>query len=187
MLNQLGYLLVFVLSSWLNGAPQAPWFTFVFGGLFAMHSHLFGEIMDYGPDLSAGRRTTAGALGIRSSKALMTAFLACESALLLAWARDVLLAAFLAGGAIWFALDRALLWRDRPYSGGQMRFFLLGWNAAALVGLPVGVAYGDHGEPLIPLGFRGRPPTERQTHRRHSLNTRENSPIIPLAFPNASA
>jgi 4-hydroxybenzoate polyprenyltransferase len=136
MLNQLGYLLVFALSSWLNGAPQAPWFTFVFGGLFAMHSHLFGEIMDYGPDLRTGRRTTAGALGIRSSKALMTAFLACESALLLVWARDVPLAAFLAGGAIWFALESALLWRDRPYSGGEMRFFLLGWNAAALVSLP---------------------------------------------------
>jgi 4-hydroxybenzoate polyprenyltransferase len=136
MLNQLGYLLVFTLSSWLNGAPEAPWFTFVFGGLFAMHSHLFGEIMDYGPDLRVGRRTTAVALGVRNSKILMTALLACESALLFVSARDILLAAFLAGGAIWFSLDGAFLWRDRPYSPRQMRFFLLGWNAAALLSLP---------------------------------------------------
>ncbi len=33
LLNQIAYLLVFVLSSWLNGLPQAPWFTFVFGAL----------------------------------------------------------------------------------------------------------------------------------------------------------
>src|SRR5205085_1789750 len=26
LLNQTAYLLVFVLSSWLNGLPQAPWF-----------------------------------------------------------------------------------------------------------------------------------------------------------------
>ena len=49
MAAQLGYLLVFVLSSWLNGVPQLPWFTFAFGALFAMHSHLFGEIMDVEP------------------------------------------------------------------------------------------------------------------------------------------
>ena len=49
MLNQIGYLLVFVLSSWLNGVPQLPWQTFVFGALFAMHSHLFGQIMDVEP------------------------------------------------------------------------------------------------------------------------------------------
>ena len=63
LLNQISYVLVFVLSSWLNDAPQLPWSTFVFGALFAMHSHLFGEIMDYAPDLAAGRRTTAGAIG----------------------------------------------------------------------------------------------------------------------------
>jgi 4-hydroxybenzoate polyprenyltransferase len=33
-------------------------FPFVFGALFAMHSHLFGQIMDVAPDRLAGRRTT---------------------------------------------------------------------------------------------------------------------------------
>ena len=31
LLNQISYALVFVLSSWLNDAPQLPWFTFAFG------------------------------------------------------------------------------------------------------------------------------------------------------------
>lgn len=46
VLIQASYLLVFVLSSWLNGVPQLPFQTFLFGALFAMHSHLFGERQD---------------------------------------------------------------------------------------------------------------------------------------------
>ena len=42
VLIQASYLLVFFLSSWLNKAPQLPWQTFLFGALFAMHSHVFG-------------------------------------------------------------------------------------------------------------------------------------------------
>jgi len=38
LLNQAGYLLVFVLASWLNHVSQVPWFTFLFGAMFAMHS-----------------------------------------------------------------------------------------------------------------------------------------------------
>ncbi len=136
MLNQLGYLLVYVLSSWLNGVPQLPWFTFVFGALFAMHSHLFGQIMDRAPDLRAGRHTTAGMIGVRPAKALMVIFLASESALLWICTGDLLLATGLVCGAFWFVLDAVFLWRERPYTDDQMRFFLLGWNAAALVSLP---------------------------------------------------
>ena len=58
VLAQVGYLLVFVLSSWLCQVPLSPWPLWVFGALFAMHSHLFGQIMDIEPDALAGRRTT---------------------------------------------------------------------------------------------------------------------------------
>ncbi len=71
LLNQAGYLLVFVLASWLNHVSQVPWFTFVFGAMFAMHSHLFGEIMDLEPDRRAGRRSLAGVLGARPAKWLL--------------------------------------------------------------------------------------------------------------------
>ncbi len=68
MLIQASYLLVFVLSSWLNGTAQLPWQTFLFGAMFAMHSHIFGEVMDIGPDRISGRRTTATLIGAVPSK-----------------------------------------------------------------------------------------------------------------------
>jgi len=48
-----GYLLVFVLASWLNHISQVPWFTFVFGAMFAMHSHLFRENHGLGGPIDA--------------------------------------------------------------------------------------------------------------------------------------
>jgi len=36
---------------------------FLFGALFAMHSHIFGEVMDIEPDRLSGRRTTATLIG----------------------------------------------------------------------------------------------------------------------------
>ena len=132
LLNQVGYLLVFVLSSWLAGAPQLPWQTFVFGALFAMHAHLFGQIMDVQPDRQAGRHTTATTVGVVPAKLLTALLLLAEAALVYGAFRDRLMAAGLALGGGWFVLDALVLWRDRLYHPGQMRFFLLGWNAAAV-------------------------------------------------------
>jgi len=81
VLIQASYLLVFVLSSWLNHAPQLPWQTFLFGALFAMHSHVFGEVMDIEPDRLSGRRTTATTVGRVPSKFLIAAFLSVETTL----------------------------------------------------------------------------------------------------------
>ncbi len=136
LLNQAAYLLVFVASSWLNGLPQAPWFTFVFGALFAMHSHLFGEIMDLEPDRAVGRRTTAVVIGRQRAKGLMVALLGVEALLVGQAARDPWIAVFLAGGALFFTVDAIFLWGARPYAPWQMRFFFLGWNAAALFSIP---------------------------------------------------
>ncbi|HEX2853717.1 MAG TPA: UbiA family prenyltransferase [Opitutaceae bacterium] len=135
LFNQLGYLLVFVGSSWLNQVPQLPWPTFVFGGLFAMHSHLFGEIMDIGPDRAAGRRTTASVLGVTRTKVLLVAFLAAESGVVFAFFKNPLVGGALGLAAVWFLLDALVLWRDRPYTAAQMRFFFLGWNAVALASM----------------------------------------------------
>ena len=136
LLNQAGYLLVFVLASWLNHVPQVPWFTFLFGAMFAMHSHLFGQIMDLEPDRRAGRRTLAGVLHARAAKWLLIAFLAAEAVLIWTRARDPWLAAFLAASAVWFMVDVTLLWCDRPYSPRAMRLLFLGWNAVALGSIP---------------------------------------------------
>ncbi|MDQ3625285.1 MAG: hypothetical protein M3463_22865, partial [Verrucomicrobiota bacterium] len=136
MLSQTGYLLVFVLSSWLNGVPQLPWFTFVFGALFAMHSHLFGQIMDYLPDRAAGRCTTAGALGVVPAKWLVSALLCIEAGLVWQCTRDPWMSAALVTGAVFFAADATLLWRARPYTPGRMQFFFLGWNAVCVLSIP---------------------------------------------------
>ena len=135
VLIQASYLLVFVLSSWLNKVPQLPWQTFLFGALFAMHSHIFGEVMDIEPDCLSGRRTTATSIGRVSAKFLIAAFLCVETALVRIYFRDWIVTGFLAFGALWFLLDATLLWKNRAYRPKEMRLFLSGWNAAALLGM----------------------------------------------------
>src|ERR1700740_2179592 len=78
VLIQASYLLVFVLSSWLNNVPQLPWETFLFGAMFAMHSHIFGEVIDIEPDQLSGRQTTACLIGRVPVKFLIAAFLCGE-------------------------------------------------------------------------------------------------------------
>jgi 4-hydroxybenzoate polyprenyltransferase len=132
ILNQAGYLLVFVLASWINGLPQLNWTAMLFGAMFAMHSHVFGEVMDRAPDAAAGRKTTAVVIGNVRAKLLMSGFLAVESALVW-WAfKDGYIATFLVVSCTWFIADALLLWRDRPYSPAQMKFAMVAWNAIAL-------------------------------------------------------
>src|SRR5690242_9366332 len=135
VLIQASYLLVFVLSSWLNNVPQLPWQTFLFGALFAMHSHVFGEVMDIEPDHLSGRRTTATVIGRVPAKFLIAAFLAIEVLLVWSYFRDWIVTGFLALGAVWFVLDATLLWGDRKYLPNQMRLFLWGWNLASILGI----------------------------------------------------
>jgi len=135
VLIQASYLLVFVLSSWLNGAAQLPWQTFLFGALFAMHSHIFGEVMDVDPDRLSGRRTTATLIGAVRSKLLIAGFLCVETALVYIFFRDLVITAFLGFGAAWFVLDALVIWKNRPYSPTAMRLFMWGWNAASFAGM----------------------------------------------------
>ena len=81
VLMQASYLLVFELSSWVSRVPQLPWQTFAFGTLFAMHSHLFGEVMDIVPDRESGRTTSAVRIGAVRTKLLIVVFLSVEVAL----------------------------------------------------------------------------------------------------------
>ena len=136
ILNQSGYLFVFLLSIWLNRVPPLSWPALLFGALFAMHSHVFGEIMDLEPDSSVGRRTTAVVIGRIPAKLLVAALLLVETGLLYVFFRDRILTAFLFASAVWFILDATLLWRGRPYTPSQMRFALLAWNAIALLTMP---------------------------------------------------
>jgi 4-hydroxybenzoate polyprenyltransferase len=135
VLIQSSYLLVFVLSSWLNEVPQLPWQTFLFGAMFAMHSHIFGEVMDIEPDRLSGRRTTATMIGRIPAKFLIAAFMATETLLVWTYFRDWIITGLLALGVLWFLVDATLLWKERAYRPKEMRLFLWGWNAAALLGM----------------------------------------------------
>lgn len=133
VLIQVSYLLIFLLSSWVNGAAQLPWQTFVFGGLFAMHSHLFGEVMDIVPDRESARTTTAVRIGAVRTKLLIAAFLALEVALVVGYFHDFVIAGFLLAGVFWFVTDACWLWQERPYSAMTMKLFMYAWNAAAVL------------------------------------------------------
>jgi 4-hydroxybenzoate polyprenyltransferase len=131
ILNQAAYLLVFYVSSAINHVPQLPWPTMLFGVMFAMHSHLLGEVMDLDPDRLAGRRTTALVLGAVRTKLLIATFLAAEAVLVNRAFGDWIVTTFLACGAGWFVVD-AMWVRARPYPEWLARLFLLGWNVMAL-------------------------------------------------------
>jgi 4-hydroxybenzoate polyprenyltransferase len=131
VLNQAAYLLVFYVSSALNHVPQLPWQTMLFGVLFAMHSHLLGEVMDLEPDRLAGRRTTALVIGAVPAKLLIALFLAVEAALVNRAFGDRVITSFLACGAGWFVVD-SIYFRTQPYPEWLARLFLLGWNVMAL-------------------------------------------------------
>ncbi len=155
VLIQASYLLVFVLSSWLNGALQLPWQTFLFGALFAMHSHVFGEVMDIEPDRLSGRRTTATVIGRMPAKFLIAGFLCLETALIFNYFRDWAITGFLALGALWFLLDATLLWKNRAYSPKEMRLFLWGWNVAAFLGMFWNWTHHTLAHIVSATGFRG--------------------------------
>jgi 4-hydroxybenzoate polyprenyltransferase len=129
---QAGYLLVFVLADLLNHGGLSPWYIYVYGALFAMHSHLFGEVMDLEPDRLAGRQTTAVSIGVRRTKLLMVALLFTEALLAVHINTKPWLAPFLILSGVWFLLDVGLLWRERAYAAWQMTAFFLGWNLLLL-------------------------------------------------------
>jgi 4-hydroxybenzoate polyprenyltransferase len=143
VLIQSSYLLIFILSSWLNRVPQLPRQTFLFGALFAMHSHVFGEVMDIEPDQKSGRRTLATQLGRVPAKFFIAALLVIESLLVHHYFADLVITTFLALGAAFFLADALLLWKNRAYSPPQMRLFLWGWNIAAILGILWNALHGS--------------------------------------------
>ncbi len=132
MASQIGYLLVFVLADWGRGAVS-PWQLYVFGALFAMHSHGFGQILDIAPDARAHRTTTAVALGALPTKGIIVALMLAESALALSLHSKPYLPPLLLLGALGFAVDAIFLWRDKPYPAWAASLFFMGWNAALLL------------------------------------------------------
>lgn len=137
-LSQSGYLLVFVLASWVNDVPQLPWPVFLFGVLFAMHSHLLAEVTDIEPDRAAGRRTTAVVIGAARTKLVVAGLLLTEAAVLFAYFRQTaigqLAAGFLLLAGVGFGGDY-LLRGERTIAPRHLASVLVVWNIVAIASM----------------------------------------------------
>lgn len=132
LVNQVGYLLVFVLASWACRVPQLNAPAMAFSGLFAMQSHLFGQIMDVDADRAAGRRTTASVIGARAGKLLVVVILLAAAGIAWRYFRGAAVEVFLLAAAAFFLVDAAAAFRERPYPVWLSKAFFIGWNLVVL-------------------------------------------------------
>jgi len=128
---QIGYLLIIPFSIILNGTIAIPGWTIFYLALFALQSHLMGEVMDIVPDSKVGKRTTAVVLGMYKTKLLIIAIVAAEVFVSAYIFQDVLFTGMLACGLIWLFIDLFLVFKTKAYSLQQMYLFGYASNAIA--------------------------------------------------------
>ena len=75
-----GYMLVIVLSCWLNALPYPPWRSWLHAGWLILRTQLWIQTFDLDADAAAGRRTTAVRLGMRGSQLALACLLLGETA-----------------------------------------------------------------------------------------------------------
>lgn len=131
ILNQAGYVLVFVLASWLCSVPQLNLPAMVFSAIFAMISHIFGQLMDVDPDRLAGRHSTAVLIGVRWSKVLLVSLMLIEAWIAWRYFTGWYVGVLMFAGAGYFAVDAAL-GPDR-YPQWFNKAFFIGWNLVVLL------------------------------------------------------
>lgn len=129
----LGYLLALVMSVKLNKVVAVPPFTYLYLILFAIQSHLIGEIMDIAPDRAGQRRTSATVLGYKYAKLLLALIVGVEAYLLLQQFNELLLGGFLVLYALYMTLDAFFIYKSNPYPLHLIKLFGICANIAALV------------------------------------------------------
>lgn len=135
LLCQIGYLLVVPLSIWLNDTSGLPWQTYVYLFLFAIQSHLMGEVMDIVPDRKAGRTTTATLIGTKKTKLLIILVVAAEVSLLYGVYQEFIFGSMLAVGLLWLIIDLSLIFKTKVYTLWQMKLFAFSSNLLALISM----------------------------------------------------
>jgi len=140
VLNQAAYVLVFVLASWLCTVPQLNTPAMVFSGLFAMISHLFGQLMDIEPDRAAGARSTAVLIGVRPTKLLVSLLMLTEAAIAWSHFNGWYVALFMLAGAVFFAVDAMV--GPNCYPVWFTKTFFVGWNIVVLLTMHLIWRYG---------------------------------------------
>lgn len=140
LLNQVAYLLVFVLASWLCGLDQLSAPVMIFSAIFAMHSHLFSELMDLEEDRVAGRRSTAIVLGYRQTKILLSLLMWIEAAIAALYFQGQVVSLFMTAGALFFLADAFV--GPQRYSLSFSRGFFLLWNVVVISTMHLVWRYG---------------------------------------------
>jgi len=135
LLCQIGYLLVAPLSMLINDTDIISLTTYAYLFLFAMQSHLMGEVMDIDPDRLAKRRTTATMLGRVKTKLLIMAIVVLEVLLLFVVYEDYIFGGMLLMGFIWLIIDLFFLFKSQTYTLGQMKLFAFGSNVLAVASM----------------------------------------------------
>ncbi len=135
LLCQFGYILIIPLSIWLNHTPALPWPTYAYLLLFAIQSHLMGEVMDIEPDRKSGRVTTATQLGVQKTKLLIIAIVTAEVLILFTVFQEYLFGGMLAFGLLWLLIDLLLIFKTKTYTLRQMQLFGLMSNIVALLSM----------------------------------------------------
>lgn len=131
LLAQVGYLLVIPTSSLLNDVPLPNWPVWLYLGLFAVQSHLIGEVMDIVPDAKSGRTTSATRLGVQRTKWLILSIVVAETLVITLWFDAMPLALMLGAACVWLVADMFWLYKDRStYSLREMQ--LAGWGSNVL-------------------------------------------------------
>ncbi|MGB0371786.1 MAG: UbiA family prenyltransferase [Opitutales bacterium] len=135
LLCQVGYILVVPFSIWINDTNPLPWQTYAYLLLFAVQSHLIGEVMDLEADKRSGRITTATCLGMKATKLIIIGIVAVEVALLMIVFEDLLFGGMLACALIWLILDLFLIFKTHTYTLAQLRLFGYLSNGVALASM----------------------------------------------------
>lgn len=132
---QIGYIFTAFFSVVLNDLNMLPWQTILYLCFFAFQAHIAGEIMDIEPDLQSGKQTTATLIGRQPTKVLMLGLLLVETYILYFWFNDIVLAAFLGVFSLWLIIDAFIVFKAKPYSLAQMKFFGFAMNILALASM----------------------------------------------------
>jgi 4-hydroxybenzoate polyprenyltransferase len=135
LLCQIGYLLVVPFSMLVNHTPVLPILTFCYLFLFAVQSHLMGEVMDIEPDRQAGRKTTATALGMKKTKLIIIGIVLTEVLILILCFQEFIFGGMLAMALVWLVLDLFFIFKTNRYTVSQMQLFGLTSNIVAVASM----------------------------------------------------
>ncbi|NND77999.1 MAG: UbiA family prenyltransferase [Flavobacteriales bacterium] len=135
LIAQIGYLLIVPLSITLNETDPLPFLTYLYLFLFAMQSHLMGEVMDIEPDMQSGRKTTATQLGMSKTKVLIMAVVLSEIIIVGYYFKEFWFALFLSAALLWLILDLLVLFKTKMYTLAQMKLFAYASNGIAIASM----------------------------------------------------